>query len=281
MPVPQGPRRAVPPRKKSSQKQTPPAETEATTSLPEKDTPIHDSSDIIPESLSAPVPVPAHVEPEVGAADPSPGVYASAPEYVDEALTEDSSRVAAPPAASPEAGSGPVPPPPSSLLPPLDSRPESSDEPQVDSEPMQDIPPPNDIAKSAVPPIPTAQEETDVEEVVVSEHHEDESLVGAAQEEDEQEYTRIQRISDNARAAKIGESDPYGEQPVRSASLGEEPPYVERDTSSEVLPVQGEGATPETGSAALVAPSTPYAVFQQGGDATAVNEEDDGNDGKY
>ncbi|KAH9999639.1 hypothetical protein BJV74DRAFT_163896 [Russula compacta] len=107
MPVPQGPRRAAPPRKKFSQKQTPPAETEATTLLPEKDTPIHDSSDIIPESQSAPVPVPGHVEPEVGAADPNTGVYASAPEYVDEVPTEDSSRVAAPPALAQKRGQDP------------------------------------------------------------------------------------------------------------------------------------------------------------------------------
>ena len=102
MPVPQVPRRAAPPRKKSSQKHTPPAEAEAIASSPEKGTSIS-------ESQSAPVPVQGDVEPEVRAADPdADDVHLSDLADKNLELTEQASSVTVPPILSPEEESAPA-----------------------------------------------------------------------------------------------------------------------------------------------------------------------------
>ena len=286
MPIPQVPRRAVPPRKKSSQKQSPPTEPEATTLSPEKDTPILDVSDTISESQTAPIPVPAHVEPEVDvAADPTADVYSAG--SADENLQPTEQTSASQLVPSHEAGSGPVltfvPPPP-----PLVPHSESPDDFEVESRTAQSLQSLDNVGEPAVPSSPTVlqttQEETEAERV---EPDEDEALVGPAEEvgeeEDEDETARKERIAE--RVAKMGGFNPFGGQPMRSPSLGDEPPHVERKLSGGgEVPVESEWNTPQDQAAAQATPPIPYSVSQQGGSATGVNEddeEDDGYDGKY
>jgi myosin tail region-interacting protein MTI1 len=254
MPVPQVPRRAVPPRKKSSQKQTP-AETEAIESSHEKATTIHDSSDVPSESQSVPVPVPSDVEPEIKATDPdADDVHLSDLADKNLELTEQSSDVVAPPVLSPEEESAPA--PPRSISPPLDPRPDYLED-EVDPSRAQA---PDDIAEHAVPSISTvsqvAQEETEVEEVEVPHDGNDEALV-TAEEEGEDDTGGKQRIAEHV--AKSGE---------------DEPPYI----GSGVVAVESH---PATAASVALTESVPYGVFQQDGGATSVDEEDDGNNGKY
>lgn len=285
MPIPQVPRRAVPPRKKSSQKQSPPTEPEATTLSPEKDTPIPDVSDTISESQTAPIPVPAHVEPEVDvAADPTADFYSAG--SADENLQPTEQTSASQLVPSHEAGSGPaltfVPPPP-----PLVPHSESPDDFEVESRTAQSLQSLDNVGEPAVPSSPTVlqttQEETEAERV---EPDEDEAPVEPAEEvgeeEDKDETARKERIAE--RVAKMGGFNPFGGQPMRSPSLGDEPPHVERKLSGREVPVESEGTTPQDQAAAQATPPIPYSVSQQGGSATGVNEddeEDDGYDGKY
>jgi hypothetical protein len=254
MPVPQGPRRAAPPRKKSSQKQTPPAEAEAIPSSPEKGTSIHDSSYTPSEGQSAPVPVQGDVEPEVRATDPdADDVHLSDLAEKNLELTEQASSVTAPPILSPEEESAPAPPRPAS--PPLEPQSDSLDSPDVDPSPTQA---PDDIAEPTVPSVSTAsqvtQEETEVEEVAIPHASNDEALVAAEEEEVEDDTGRGQGIAEHV--TEIG---------------GEELPYI----SSAAIAVEGHPAAQAASSE-----SVSYEVVQQGGGATAVDE-DDGNDGKY
>jgi hypothetical protein len=250
MPVPQVPRRAAPPRKKSSQKQTPPAETEADA----KGASIHDSSDTYQSPLVA---VPGDVEPDVGATDPdADDVYPS--DLADKNLepTEQSYGYAIPQVLSPEAESTP-----GSASSPLDPQP---DNPEVDPSPLQA---PDDIAEPTVS-IPTAsritQEETEVGEVAVLHADDDEALVSAEEEEDEDDARRI--AERDAEASSSSDARRIAER------VAEEPTYI----GGGVIAVESDPAAP-----AVVPESIPYSVFQQGGGATAVNEEDDGNDGEY
>jgi hypothetical protein len=254
MPVPQGPRRAAPPRKKSSQKPTPPVDTEVISSSLEKGTSIHDGSDTLSENQSALVPVPGDVEPEVKATDPDADVDPS--DLADKNLesTEHSLGVVVPPVLSSEAGSAAA--PSGSASSHLDPQPDL-DNLQVDTSPTHA---PDDIDESSSPTSRITQEQTEVEEAML--HAGDDEAVDAAEEEEEDDTGRIQRI------AKMGGVDPLGE---HSRSPGEEP-YI----SSGVIPVESHSAVP-----AVSSESIPYSVFQQGGGATAEDEEDDGNDGKY
>jgi hypothetical protein len=256
MPVPQGPRRAAPPRKKSSQKQTPPAEAEPIASSPEKGTAIHDSSYSPSESQSAPAPLQGDVEPEVRAADPdADDVHLSDLADKNLELTEQGSSVTVPPILSPEEESASAPPRPAS--PPLEPRPESLDldNPDVDPSPTQA---PDDMAEPTVPSISTAsqvtQEETDVEEVAIPHASNDDALVSAEEEEVEDDTDRGQGIAEHV--AEMG---------------GEELPNI----SSAAIAVESHPA-----ASVVSSESVSYEVFQQGGGATAVDE-DDGNDGKY
>jgi hypothetical protein len=252
MPVPQVPRRAAPPRKKSSQKPTPPAEVEAIASSPEKGTTTHDSSYAPSESQSAPVPVQGDVEPEVRATDPdADDVHLSDLADKNLELTEQTSSVTVPPILSSEEESAPAPPGPAS--PPLEPQPdEGPDNADVDPSPTQA---PDDIAEPTVPSISTAsqvtQEETE-EEVAIPHASNDEALVAAEEEEVEDDSDRGQGIAEH----EMG---------------GEELPYI----SSAAIAVENHPA-----ASAASSESVSYEVFQQGGGATAV-EEDDGNDGKY
>ena len=249
MPVPQGPRRAAPPRKKSSQKQqAPPAETEAIASPPEKGTTIHDSSDTLSESQSAPVPVPGDVEPEVTAAvSDADDEHLSSLVDKNLELTEQISGVTVPPILSREEGSAPAPPRPAS---PLLEPQHSLDNPDVDPIFTQA---PDDVAEPTVPPTSIAshitQEQTEVEEVAIPHASNDEALVSAEEGEVEDDADRGQGIAEHA--AEMG-----GEE---SAAIGVESHAAASAASSE---------------------SVSYVVFQQGRGATAVDE-DDGNDGKY
>jgi hypothetical protein len=86
MPVPQGPRRAAPPRKKASSKSTPPAETAAVTPPLEKDVPVYDSP-----ADSAPAPALGHDELELSEpADrkpaPAPGLVSPSSDPRPESL---------------------------------------------------------------------------------------------------------------------------------------------------------------------------------------------------
>jgi len=284
MPVPQGPRRAAPPRKKSSQKQTPPAETEAATSSFEKDTSIHDVSETISGSQTTPVSVPDHVEPGFDtAADPNASVRPA--ETADENFEPIAPSFSVTAVPDPEAGSArappPIPPPP-----PLSPHTESPDELEVDARPKQDILSPEDIGESIVPSIPAVsritQEEKEVEPVVMPGLNEDETPVAPAEEEDEDETARTQRVAE--RIAKMGGFNPFGGQPMRSPTLEDEPSDVERKGSGGVIPIESKGTTLQSQPAATAELPIPYSVFLQGGSAT-VNEEgdddDDGNDGKY
>lgn len=164
MPVPQGPRRAAPPRKKAASKPTP-AETEAATPFLDKDTPIYDSPDLTSESQSAPVSASGHVEPEVGATDAN----------ADGSLSEPADEKTAPL--------------PRPVSPSSDPSPEPLDTPEVDLKPRQDLPPPDDTIETAVPSsagVPgVMQEGSGVEEVLAPEPGEDETAEAAAEEEDE------------------------------------------------------------------------------------------------
>jgi hypothetical protein len=147
----------------------------------------------------------------------------------------------------------------------LDPQPEWLDDPEVDPSPMQA---PDDIAEPTAPSIPTvsriSQEGAEVEEVAVPHAGDDEALVAAEEEEDEDDTGRRQRIA-------MGGFNPLGEQSTRSP--GEDPPYI----SGGVVAVESYPT-----ASAVSSESIPYSVFQLGGGATAVNEEeDDGNDGKY
>jgi hypothetical protein len=281
MPVPQGPRRAAPPRKKSSQKQTPPAETEATTVSLEKETPIHDISDIVAGSQTTPIPVPGYDESEVDASA-DPNAIAHLTEPADENLepTEPSFSTTAQLILDNDAGSGPAP-PPIPLSPPLDLHSESPGELEADSKPTQGLQSHGDIGELADPSIPTAsqQEETETEGVVVPGPDDHDTPVAPAEEDDEDETARKQRIAEHV--AKMGGFNPFGGHPMRPPTPGDEPPSIERKASVGAMPVEGEGTTLQ----GQPPPPNPYSVFQQGGRATVVNEEgdndDDGNDGKY
>jgi hypothetical protein len=112
---------------------------------------------------------------------------------------------------------------------------------------------PDDIAEPTVPSISTApqvtEEETEVEEVSIPHASNDETLVAAEEEEVEDDTDRGQGIAEHV--AEMG---------------GEEPAVVDVESHPAASAASSE--------------SVSYGVFQQGGGATAV-EEDDGNDGKY
>ena len=100
--------------------------------------------------------------------------------------------------------------------------------------------------------LPISQEETEVKEVAISHARNDEALVTAEEEEVDDDTDRGQGITGHV--AEMG---------------GElEEPYI------------SSGATAVESHLAESAASVPYVVSQQGGGATAVDE-DDGNDGKY
>jgi hypothetical protein len=252
MPVPQVPRRAAPPRKKSSQKQVPPAEAEVTASSPDKGTTIHDSSVTPSETQSAPVPLPGDVGPEVRATDPDADDVLSDLADKNLELTKQASNVTVPPILSPEEEPAPAPPKPAS--PALEPQPDSLNNPDVDSISAQV----DDIAEPTVPSISTAsqvtREETEVEEVAIPHARNDEALVAAEEEEVEDDAGRRQGIAEHV--AEMG---------------GEELP----DISNAAIAVESHPAEPAASSE-----SASYVVFQQGGGEAAVNE-DDGNDGKY
>ena len=282
MPVPQGPRRAAPPRKKSSQKQIPPAETEAATPSFEKDTSTHDVSDSISGSQTTPVSVPDHVEPEFdAAADPDASVRPA--ETVDENFEHIAPSFSVTAVPDPEPGSTRVP-PPIPPPPPLGPHTESPDELEVDARHKQDILSPEDIGESIVPSIPAVSritQETEVEPVVVPGLNEDETPVAPPEEDDDDETARRQRVAE--RVAKMGGFNPFGGQPMRSPTLEDEPSDVERKGSGGVIPVESEGTTLQSQPAATA--DLPIPVFLQGGSATVDEEGDDdgdnGNDGKY
>jgi myosin tail region-interacting protein MTI1 len=248
MPVPQGPRRAAPPRKKSSQKQTPPAEAEVIASSPEKGTAVHDSSYTPSESQSAPVPLPDDVEPEVRATDPdADDVHLS--DFADKnlELAEQAPSVTVPPILSPEEEPAPAPLRPASL--PLEPQSASLDDPDVGPNPTQA---PDEIAEPTVPLISTSQvtqEETGFEGVAIPHASYDEALVAAEEEVVEDDTDRGQGITEHV------------------AKIGEEPGVVVVESHPAASAASSE--------------SFSYGVFQQGGGETAVEEEDDGNDGKY
>jgi hypothetical protein len=114
------------------------------------------------------------------------------------------------------------------------------------------------MAEPTVPSISTAsqvtQEETDVEEVAIPHASNDDALVSAEEEEVEDDTDRGQGIAEHV--AEMG---------------GEELPNI----SSAAIAVESHPA-----ASVVSSESVSYEVFQQGGGATAVDE-DDGNDGKY
>ena len=181
MPVPQVPRRVAPPRKKSSQKRTPPTGAEAVASSA--------------EGHPAPVPLPGDVEPEVRATDPdADDVHLSDLADKNLELTEQASSVTVPPILSREEESAPAPPRPAS--PPSEPQPDSLDNLDVDPGPAQAS---DDIAEPTVPSISTVsqvtQEETVVEEAAIPHARNDEAHVAAEEEEVEDNTGRGQGIA--------------------------------------------------------------------------------------
>jgi myosin tail region-interacting protein MTI1 len=241
MPVPQGPRRAAPPRKKAVSKPTPPAETGAAATPPlEKDTPLYDSPDVISDSHSAPVPALGHVESEVGAADANAGGFLY------------------------ELADGKPPPPPDPVSPSSDHRPESFDTPGVDSKPSQDLPPSGDTIERSVPGI--SHGESEIEEVAAPEPGDDETAEAAQEEEDEGGDEETHRLRAAEPVAKMGGFNPLGGQPMHSPPGGS--------------PVGDAGAAFGSQHAPMDTSAVPYSVFQEGGGTNTADEEDE-DDGKY
>jgi hypothetical protein len=218
-------------------------------SSPEKSTTVHDSSYTPSENQSAPVPLPDDVEPEVRATDPdADDVHLSDLAHKNLELTEQASSVIVPPILSPEEEPAPAPLRPASL--PLEPQSDSLDDPDAGPSPTQA---PDDIAEPTVPSISTTsqvtQEETEFEDAAIPHASYDEALVAAEEEVVEDDTDRGQGITEHV------------------AEIGEEPGVVVVESHPAASAASSE--------------SVSYGVFQQGGGETAVEEEDDGNDGKY
>jgi myosin tail region-interacting protein MTI1 len=242
MPVPQGPRRAAPPRKKPASKPTPPIETGVAQPTLEDRT-ISDSPGAISDSHAAPVPALSHIEPEVWAADANADGTPSEPADVKPTL------------------------PPGPISPSSDPRPESLDTPRVDSKPGQDLPPLGDTTEPSSPGL--MQKGPEVEEVVTPEPGKDEIAEAATAtaeegegEDDEGAYRR--RAAE--RGATMGGFNSLGGQPM---------PNVPG-----VIPVEDTGAALGSQHAPTDTSAVPYSVFQLGGGTSAADEADEG-DGKY
>jgi myosin tail region-interacting protein MTI1 len=242
MPVPQGPRRAAPPRKKAASKPTSLIET-GVAQLTLEDTTISDSPGAIPDSHAAPVPALSHIEPEMGTADANADGTPSEPADVKPTL------------------------PPGPISRSSDPRPESLDTPRVDSKPGQDLPPLGDTTEPSSPGL--MQKGPEVEEVVTSEPGKDEIAEAATAtaeegegEDDEAAYRR--RAAE--RGATMEGVNPLGGQPMPSAPG--------------VIPVEDAGGALEGRHAPMDTSAVPYSVSQLGGGTSAAGEEDEG-DGKY
>src|SRR6266404_7109359 len=276
MPLPQGPRRAPPPRKKVATKPSLPVETDVTSESLGEEAP-----GVTSESQPLPVPVPhaSHVEPEVVATGPSADDLKSEP--VSRKPTEELvSGMEHTPEEKPERE--PSLPPEQLPSDSSDPRPESPEESREDTGPRQDILHPDDSTELDVTSaVRIPRDESEYEEATAQELSKDGVLMTEEEEEneDEDETTRRQRIAE--RISKAGGFNPIGGQPVISPSSDKGTTlHVERKSSVDTSPVK-VGDSPLDGGQ----PGTPpvsYSVSQQGGSADTVDDEDDdGDHGKY
>lgn len=270
MPLLQGPRRAAPPRKKVTPKPTLLAETEVAPESLGEDTP-----GVTSEVLPLPIPIPSHVETSVVAADPIADPSLSEP--ASGRATEES--FGEPIVFAPEEISAPSPPPVQLPSDASDPRTESPGVSQVDSSTKHDSLGPDDpvelddSSELRVPP-----EESEFEEATA--HVPSEGGVSVTEEEEEDETTRRQRIAE--RVSETGEYNSFGRQPTTSPPLDETTTlHVERKLSVDTLPEGTGDSTLESQPLQLGAPLVSHSVYQQGGSANAVNDEDGGDNGKY
>jgi hypothetical protein len=269
MPLLQGPRRTAPPRKKVSPKPTLTAETEAAPESLGEDTP-----GVTSEGLPLPIPVPGH---EVVAADSI--ADASLSEPASGRATEESIGGPAPIVLSPEEISDPISPPAQLPSDASDPRPETLEESQVDSNTKHDYLSPDDPIELDVPSeLRVPRDESEFEEATAHEPSGD--GVSVVEEEEEDETTRWQPIAE--RVSETGEFDASGGRLVTSPPLDETTTlHVERKLSVDTLPEGTGDSTLESQPLQLGTPFASHPVYQQGGSANVVNDEDGGDNGKY
>ena len=277
MPLLQGPRRAAPPRKKVAPKPTPP-EAEVTPESVGEDT-----SGVTSEGSPLPIPLPTSVETEVVAADPI--ALASPSEPTSARPTEESFDVPAPVVRVPEEEQGPS--SPSAQLSPDASgmRAEFPEESQVDSKTDHDLLRAADPIELDVPSeLPDQRDESEFEEatgqepgkggVSITEEEEEEG-----ESEGEDETTQDQHIAE--RVSEAGGFSPSGVQTVPSPVDEATTLHVDRKLSVDNLPEETGGSAFGSHPLQLDAPLISHSVYQQGGNANEVDDEDGGDNGKY
>jgi hypothetical protein len=272
MPIPQGPRRAAPPRKKVTPKPTL-VETEvAPESLGE------DPSGVTPEDLPSPIPVPSYVETEVVAVDPIADVSPSEP--ASGGPTEESLSGPAPIVRTAEEMLDAS--PPSAQLPSdaPDLRPESPKDYQAHSTTVHDL-------LHAADPIEldVHSELRDLRNELVFEeatHEPSKGGVSITEEEDEDETVNTQDQYIPARVSEAGGLGPSGGQTVPSPPSDETTTlHDERKLSVDTYPEETGDSTLESQPLHIGAPLISHSVYQQGGSANVVDDEDGGDNGKY
>jgi hypothetical protein len=277
MPLLQGPRRAAPPRKKSAPKTSPPVAEVAPESLGE------DTSGVTSEGPPLPVPVPSSVETEVVAADPI--ADASPSEPASGRPTEESSDGPAPVVRDSE--ETPEPSSPSAQLPSDASEPrtEFPEESQVDLRTDHDLLRAADPIGLDVPSeLPDPRDESEFEESTRQEPSK--SRVSITEEEEESEgegedeTTQEQHIA--KRVSEAGGFNPSGGKSIPPPPVDETTTLqAERELSVDTLPEETGSSTVESRALQPGAPLISHSVYQQGGSANAVVDEDDGDNGKY
>ena len=273
MPIPQGPRRAAPPRKKVTPKQTL-VETEvAPESLGEG------LSGVTPEDLPSPISVPSHVETEVVAADPI--ADASPSEPASGGPTEESLSGPAPIVRTTEEMLDTS--PPSAQLPSdsSDLRPESPKDSQAHSTTVHDLLYTADpVERDVHSELRNLRNELVFEEATG--HEPSKGGVSTTEEEDEDETETTQDQHIPVRVSEAGGFGPSGGQTVPSPPLDETATlHVERKLSVDTDPEETGDSTLERRPLQIGAPLISHSVYQQGGSANVVDDEDGGDNGKY
>jgi len=272
MPILQGPRRAAPPRKKVTPKQTL-VETEvAPESLGE------DPSGVTPEGLPSPIPVPSYVDTEVVAADPIADVSPSEP--ASGGPTEDSSSGPALIVGTAEETLEAS--PPSAQLPSdaSDLRPESPKVYQAESTTVHDLLRTADPIKlDAHSELQDLRDELKFVEATGHEPSKGGVSITEEEEEDEGETTREPHIPE--RVSEAGGLGPSGGQTVLSPVDETTTLHVERKSSVDTFPEETGDSASESRLLQLGASLISHSVYQQGGSANVVDDEDGGDNGKY
>ena len=275
MPLLQGPRRAAPPRKKVAPKPTPP-EAEVTPESVGEDT-----SGVTSEGSPQPIPVPSSVGTEVVATDPialaSPSEPASA-RPTEETSFDGPAPVVRIPEEMPEPSS------PSAQLPSdaSDPRTKFPEESQVDLKTDHDLLHAADPIELDVPSEqPDQRDESEIEEATGQGLGKGGVSIAEEEEEGEgeDETTQEQHIAE--RASEAGGFNPSSVQTVVSPVDEATTLHVDRKLSVDTLPEETGGSAFESRPLQLDAPLLSHSVYQQGGSANDVDDEDGGDNGKY